>query len=91
MARRLIEISYEPEEGLTIQVKPHGLHLLPGPARQHLLEARKEFLLALRSLLDRAISRVEEKKEAAQRIRKVEVREEGEASQPPGSGGSAST
>ena len=75
MARRFIEISYDPEEGLTIQVKPQGLHLVPGPAREHLLEARKEFLLALRSLVDRAISRVEEKKEAARRPRKVEVKE----------------
>ena len=75
MARRFIEISYDPEEGLTIQVKPQGLHLIPGPAREHLLEARKEFLLALRSLLDRAISRVEEKAKVAQRPRKVEVKE----------------
>lgn len=76
MARRFIEISYDPEEGLTIQVKPQGLHLVPGPAREHLLEARKEFLLALRSLVDRAISRVEEKKEAARRPRKVEVKDQ---------------
>ena len=74
MARRFIEISYDPEEGLTVQVRPAALHLVPEPTRQHLLEARKEFLLALRSMLDRAISRVEEREEG-RRPRKVEVKE----------------
>ena len=75
MARRFVEISFDPEEGVTIQVKPHGLRLIPQPARQHLLESRKEFLLALRSLVDQAITRVDEKAEAARGPHKVEVKE----------------
>lgn len=78
MSRRVIEVNYDRDEGLTIQVRPQGLHLVPGPARGHLIEARKEVLLAFRDLLDRAISRAEEKAEAAHRPRKVEVKEEPE-------------
>lgn len=76
MPRKLVEITYDAEEGLTIKLKPDGLHMMPEPTRQHLLGARKEFLLALRSLVDKGIARIERKEQAARGPRKVEVKEE---------------
>ena len=38
----------------------HPPEVLPAETRQHLLSAQKEMLMALRSLVDRAIQRTEE-------------------------------
>jgi hypothetical protein len=55
MSPRLAEISYSPEEGLTLRFKPRSFRLLPEPTRGHLKAANKELLLALRSSIDQAI------------------------------------
>ena len=47
---------------------------LPQETRSHVYEARKEMMLALRSLIDRAIEMVEEKEKAGGRGRsKIDI------------------
>ena len=65
---------YSPEEGFTLRLKPFGL--LPESARGHVLAAKREWLLALRSVIDEAVARVEERGRAPRRPRKVEVKGE---------------
>ena len=75
MKRRLIEVDYDPEEGLTLRLKP--LRMIPESARGHLMAANRELLLALRNTLDETIKRLEEREgEASRRPRKVEVKSE---------------
>jgi len=73
---RFIEGNYDPAEGLTLRVKPIGLRLVPEPTRGHLMTANKELLLALRSVLDHAIDKVEERERTPRRPRKVAVKGE---------------
>ena len=75
MAQRLIEVDIDAEEGFTLRVKPFGL--FPESARGHLVAARKECLLALRSIVDEAVTRMDEKERAPRRARKVRVKGEG--------------
>ena len=69
---RLIEASYDSEEGLTLRFKPS--RLMPESTRSHLLAANKELLLALRSALDEVIGKVEEQASEPRRPRKVVVK-----------------
>ena len=71
---RFIEASYDTEEGFTLRLKP--FHLMPDSTRGHLVAANKELLLALRSVLDEAIARAEERGRPPRRPRKVEVSSE---------------
>lgn len=73
MAPRLAEISYNPEEGITLRFKPKSLHLLPESTRTHLRAANKELLLALRGFIDQAIERTEKGEEPRQRARRISV------------------
>ncbi len=74
MAPRLAEISYSPEEGLTLRFRPTGLELLPESTRTHLRAANKELLLALRGVIDRAIEGTEHRQGEARRPRRIQVK-----------------
>jgi hypothetical protein len=76
----------EPTIGLDIEEQPEGpfdlLHLtlplprllfLPKETRGHLQAARREHLLALRSLLDQAIERLEKEEKPRRKAERVEV------------------
>ena len=59
------EIHYSPGDELVIKVKsPIVSEFLPEEVRQHFWTARKEMLMSLRGMLDKAIEKVEEKAEA---------------------------
>ena len=60
MSDRILEVEHAPGDEWVVRFKPGGLHWLPDETRQHLLGARKEFLLALRSAVDHAIEQVDE-------------------------------
>ncbi|WP_456328153.1 hypothetical protein [Archaeoglobus sp.] len=45
--------------------------ILPNEFREHMANAYKEFLLALRSLIDERIKKVEERKE--KKLKKIEI------------------
>ena len=60
MAGKILEIEHHPGGELILRFNKPALALLPKETRNHLRTARKETLLALRSLLDKAIERAEE-------------------------------
>jgi len=71
MAERVFEVEREPGEEVVIRIR---LPKLSGAARGHLKSARKEGLLALRSLIDAAIERAERTEKPRERKReKVKV------------------
>jgi hypothetical protein len=74
MSDSIFEVEHRPGEEVVLRFKSPKLHGLSDPSRQHLLTAKKEMLLALRSMLDKAIERTEESKEAKGRKKtKIEV------------------
>ena len=69
-----IEWEHRPGEGLILRFKPPLGKIVPDETRGHVRAARKEMLLALRSLVDAAIVREEEAgKKAEKRRTKIEV------------------
>ena len=60
MVERIFELEHHPEEGWVLRFRPRGLRLVPEETHTHIHEARKEMLLGLRSIIDRAIERDEE-------------------------------
>jgi len=64
MGEHAFEVEYKPGEEIVFRFRPGKLHWLPQETRSHVYEARKEMLLALRTLIDRAIEHVEEKEKA---------------------------
>lgn len=76
MGEKLFECEYEPGEGVVLRIKPFKAKILPASVKSHVRAARKEILLALRSLLDEVIEHVErtEKKEAGKGKTKIEVK-----------------
>jgi hypothetical protein len=65
MGEKIFEVEHEPGEEYVLRFRPHRLRWLPEETRSHVYEARKEMLLALRSLIDRAIEHVEEGEKGA--------------------------
>ena len=74
MAERIFEIEHQPGEEVVLRFKVPGLSIMPEATKGHLRMAHKEMLLALRSLLDRAIKRAEEAEKTKTKKRtKIEV------------------
>ena len=61
--RRLLEVQYKPGEELVFRFNTQRLGILSEATRGHLRNANKEFLLALRSVIDRSIDRMEHEQE----------------------------
>lgn len=74
MSPRLAEISYSPDEGLTLRFNPRSFTLLPEPTRGHLKAANKEFLLALRSIIDQGIEWMDRPQPKSRRPRRIQVK-----------------
>ena len=60
MADRILEVEHRPGEEVVLRFRAPKVSVLPDQTREHIRVVQKETLLALRSLLDRAIERVEE-------------------------------
>jgi len=70
----MFEVEYHPGEKVVLRFKSPKFHGLPEPTKQHLLAARDELLLALRSMLDKAVERTEEAEKTKRRKRtKIKV------------------
>ncbi len=69
MAERIFEIECQPGGEVVLRFKVPRLGILPEATKGHFRMARKEMLLALRGLLDRAIERAEEAEKAKQRTK----------------------
>ena len=75
MSEKILEIERNAEE-VILRFRQPVLQLLPVEAKAHFKAARKETLLAMRSLLDAAIGRLERSEEARGKKRaKVEVKD----------------
>jgi hypothetical protein len=73
VAEKFFECEYSPEEGFSLRIRRPALRALFPEAQGHLLEARKETLLALRSMVEAALERLEKKEGARSRRRRIEV------------------
>jgi len=74
MGERIFEIERKPGEEIVFRFRRGRLHWLPQETRSHVYEARKEMLLALRSLIDRAIELVGERgKDGGEGRTKIDV------------------
>lgn len=74
MTEKFFEIEYHPGEEVVLRFKAPILSVVPEATRGHFRIAHKEALLALRSLLDKAIEWSEEtEKTKAEERTKIEV------------------
>ena len=74
MAEKIFGIECEPGGEVVLRFKAPGLPFVPEATKGHFRMAHKEMLLALRSLLDRAIERADEAEKAKTKKRtKIEV------------------
>jgi len=74
MSDTIFEVEHRPGEEVVLRFKLPKFLGLPDATRQHLLVARKEMLLALRDMLDRAIERTERSGKAPKKKKtKIEV------------------
>lgn len=64
MSERIFELEHRPGEEWVLHFRPRRVNWLLGETRSHVYKARKEGLLAFRSLIDRAIERIEESEKA---------------------------
>ena len=74
MSDSIFEVEHHPGGETVLRLKSPRLWGLSDPTRQHLLAAQKEMLLALRSMLDKAIEKTEEFEKTKKRKKtKIEV------------------
>ncbi len=76
MTDRVFEVEHRPDGEVIFRFRMQGLPFVPEPTRSHLKTARKEMLLAVRSLLDGAIERAEKAEETKEKKKtktKIEV------------------
>ena len=74
MSDSIFEVEHRPDGEIVLRFKSPKFWGLPESTKQHLVAAKKEMLLALRSALDQAIERVEEsEKPKGRRKSKIEV------------------
>ncbi len=60
MTDKILECEYRPGEEFVLRFRPPKLQMMSEPTREHLRAARREMLLAVRSIIDEAIRRTEE-------------------------------
>jgi len=74
MPKGSIEWEWDPEDGLTLHIRPMLRELVSDEARAHVKTSRKEMLLAFRDLLDAAARKMDEKEKSQGRGRtKIKV------------------
>lgn len=75
MDHKILEIEHRPGDELVLHIHAPKKDWFPPETREHLWTARREFLLALRSLVDEAIGQVEEreKKKRGKSRTKIDV------------------
>lgn len=75
MAERFFDVSVTPDKEVVLRFRPGRLRVVPKKSREHIRNASKELLLALRTVLDKAIELVEEEKAPQGRRTRIEVKE----------------
>ena len=61
MENSFFEVQYKPGEEVVLRFKTPEFKVLPEGTRQHMRDAQKQMLMALRDMLDKAIEKTEEK------------------------------
>ena len=75
MRDNFLEIERHPDGVIVLRFKSPKLWGLQDPAIQHMMTAQREMLMALRTMLDKAIEKTEEvEKTKAKRKSKIEVK-----------------
>jgi len=69
MSEKVLEVEHKPGEEWVVRFNPCGLQWLPEETKRHIYGARKEMLLALRSVVDHAIQRIDESEKSEGRSR----------------------
>ena len=70
---RPFEYEYRPGGELVLRFRSPLIDLIPAEVHEHLVAGRKEFLLAMRSFVDAAINRLQERERARTR-RRTEIK-----------------
>jgi len=73
MSDSMFEISFQPGEEVVIRLRAPNLKMMKGETAQHIIGAKKEMLMALRSLLDEAISKTEASESPAGEKTRIKV------------------
>lgn len=75
MKPAMFEVEHRPGEGYILRFNPMAPDIFPEPARGHIRAARKEMLLAIRSLIDAHIESIDgpEKEKASTDRTTIEV------------------
>ena len=73
MSDSMFEISFQPGEEVVIRLRAPNLKMMKGETAQHIIGAKKEMLMALRSLLDEAISKTEAASSAGEEKTRINV------------------
>ncbi len=73
MSDSMFEISFQPGEEVVIRLRAPDLKMMKGETVQHIIGAKKEMLLALRSLLDEAIAKTESHAAPAEEKTRIKV------------------
>ena len=74
MGESIFEIEHRPGDEIVLRFKSPSLPIMSEETRSHFRTAQKEVLLALRSLIDKAIERAEEaEKPKTKKRTKIEV------------------
>jgi len=74
VAEKFFECEYSPEEGFSLRIRKPVFRAFSSEARGHVLEARRETLLALRSMVEAALECLEKKEGArSRRRRRIDV------------------
>jgi hypothetical protein len=61
MVKGSIQWEHTPEDGLVVRIKPAMPGLFTGETRKHVKAARKEMLLAIRNVIDIAVTHMDAK------------------------------
>ena len=69
MVKGSIEWEHTPEEGLVLRIKPPFGRMGAGETYKHAMAARKEMLLAVRSIIDVVVKHLEEKEKKTEKPR----------------------
>ncbi len=74
MSDKILEVEHRPGEEIVVHLRPPKLGPVGNAAKEHLLTARKEMLLAIRGVIDAAIKYTEtEEKAKGKGRKKIEV------------------
>ena len=77
MAERVIKVERkEEDEEYLVHIRRPSLSVLPDPTREHLRASEKEVLLALRTIVDRAIDGVEKRGKRGRRAHPTTIQVE---------------